>query len=378
MSLPTLVIMLGGMDGGPAEALLRSALEAAALDAAEIALESGAAGRALLLADRAPSMSVPAGVEVETDADVAFGGPFQFGERLAAAVRKHRITRLVYVGAGSAPLLTAADWRALAAVGVRGPARCVTNNRFSADLFALRPASMLASLAPPPRADNGVPRRLAEDHGVAVTELPRTVETQFNLDTPNDLVTLALAGRGGPRLRRVLKQARLDTSRVSEASRVFVDRTKQMLVAGRVPSRTWRYLETEAACRVRVLSEERGMQSAGTDVDGTARSLLGQWIAEAGPERAFGELLPELCDAAFLDIRPALVQLGIRASRADRFAADLGQAGAIEDPALRRIVAAAVASPVPVVLGGHSLVGGCMHLLNQWAWDEHDRLAGRR
>ena len=120
------------------------------------------------------------------------------------------------------------------------------------------------------------------------------------------------------------------------------------------------------------------MQSAGTDVDGTARSLLGQWIAEAGPERAFGELLPELCDAAFLDIRPALVQLGIRASRADRFAADLGQAGAIEDPALRRIVAAAVASPVPVVLGGHSLVGGCMHLLNQWAWDEHDRLAGRR
>ena len=32
----------------------------------------------------------------------------------------------------------------------------------------------------------------------------------------------------------------------------------------------------------------------------------------------------------------------------------------------------------PVVLGGHSLVGGCLQLLNQWAWDEHDRLAGRR
>ncbi len=370
--------MLGGMDGGPAERTLRAALEACALDAAESALASGAVGRALLLADRAPTLGVPAGVEVEVDAP-ASDAAFVFGERLAEAIRRHRITRVVYAGAGSAPLLGEAEWRALAGgVGARGPARCVTNNRFSADLFALRPASALAALDPLPRTDNAVPRRLAEAHGVAVSELPRTVETQFNLDTPNDLVTLALAGRGGPRLRVALKKARLDTSRLSEASRVFVDRTRQVLVAGRVTSRTWQYLETEAACRVRVLSEERGMQSAGTDADGTARSLLGQWIAAAGPERAFTEMLPELCDAAFIDLRPALVQLGIRASRADRFAADLGLANVVEDPALRRIVAAAAASPVPVVLGGHSLVGGCLHLLNQWAWDEHDRLAGRR
>ncbi|MCA9848934.1 MAG: hypothetical protein KC472_13245, partial [Dehalococcoidia bacterium] len=81
------------------------------------------------------------------------------------------------------------------------------------------------------------------------------------------------------------------------------------------------------------------------------------------------------CRAAFIDLRPALVQLGIRASRADRFAADLGRAEEIEDARLREIVEAAVASPVPVVLGGHSLVGGALELLNQWAWDEHDREA---
>jgi len=368
--------MLGGMDGGPPERLLRSALEACALDAAESALVSGAVERVLLLADRAPALAVPEGIEVEVD---PAGPTFQFGGVLADAIRRHRLTRLVYAGGGSAPLFTEDDWRAVTGtLGVRGPARCVTNNRFSADLFSLRPASLLRDLDPAPRTDNAVPRRLAEEHGVAVMELPRTVETQFNLDTPTDLVTLALCGRGGPRLRKVLKQARLDTSRVSEASRVFVDRTKQALVAGRVSSRTWGYLETQAACRVRVLSEERGMQSAGTDATGTARSLLGQWIATAGPARAFGELLPDLCDAAFIDLRPALVQLGIRASRADRFAADLGQVGEIEHPVLRQIVAAAAASPVPVVLGGHSLVGGCLQLLNQWAWDEHDRLAGHR
>ncbi|MQC18924.1 MAG: hypothetical protein DWG80_07605, partial [Chloroflexi bacterium] len=242
------------------------------------------------------------------------------------------------------------------------------------DLFGLAPASLLARLDPPPAADNTVPRRLRDQHGVQVTEPPRTLETQYNLDSPADLLAIGLSGRARPRLAQVIAAERLDVARVQRAARVFIDRTAEVLVAGRVSSRTWQYLESEAACRVRLLAEERGMQAAGTDADGTARSLLGQWIAEAGAPRAFGELLPQLCDAAFIDIRPALVHLGIRPSRADRFAADLGLADAIEDPALRALVEAANASPVPVVLGGHSLVGGMVPLLNQWAWDEHDGL----
>jgi hypothetical protein len=118
------------------------------------------------------------------------------------------------------------------------------------------------------------------------------------------------------------------------------------------------------------------MQAAGTDASGAARSLLGQLIREAGAIRTFGVLLPELCRAAFIDIRPALVQLGIHPTRAGRFAADLGRAEEIEDIELRALVEAAEVSPIPIVLGGHSLVGGSLELLNQWAWDEHD--ASRR
>lgn len=212
-----------------------------------------------------------------------------------------------------------------------------------------------------------------------VVELPRTLATQFNLDTPNDLAALALAGRGGPRLQRVLRDgaARLDMTRVERAAACFTERTAEVLVAGRVSSATWNYLERESACRIRLLAEERGMQSAGTDADGTARSILGALIAESGPERVFGTLLPEWCDAAFIDIRPALVHLGIRPSRADRFAADAGLPEAVEDARLRALVAATLASPVPVVLGGHSLVGGVLQLVNQWAWDAKDAREGR-
>ena len=118
------------------------------------------------------------------------------------------------------------------------------------------------------------------------------------------------------------------------------------------------------------------MGAAGRDADGSARSMLGQLIAAAGPAKFFGELLPQLCDAAFIDIRPALVQLGLRPSRADRFAADLGLADEISDEGLRELVQAAVASPVPVVLGGHSLVSGALMLLHDWAWEQRDHALG--
>ena len=40
---------------------------------------------------------------------------------------------------------------------------------------------------------------------------------------------------------------------------------------------------------------------------------IGQLIEAVGPERCFGELVPELGDAAFIDLRPVLAHLGIDA-----------------------------------------------------------------
>ena len=374
---PSLAVFLGGVGGSPVEEWMRGVLEAAALDLAESALASSVFGRVVLAADRAPAGDMPAGVEVRVDGAGATGRAFRFGEAFVALAGEMPSDGVAYIGAGSGPLLGVGEFEAIAAP-LRAPGAAnviVTNNRFSSDLFALADLQRVADLDPAALTDNAIPRRLRDEHGMEVLELPRTLATQFNLDTPSDAIALALSGRGGPRLTAALAGVPA-TERMQRAARLFIERTAEVLVAGRVSSRTWQYLETETACRIRLLSEERGMQAAGTDAAGTARSILGQLIAEAGPARAFGVLLPELCAAAFIDIRPALVQLGIRASKADRFAADLGRVDEIEDAGLRAIVAAAAASPVPVILGGHSLVGGALELLNQWAWDEHDAKAG--
>ena len=374
-----LAVMLGGLGDRPLERLLRQGLEASALDSIEVALDSGRVERALLLADRPPQASPPAGVTLDLD-DESGGrraGPrFHFGRRLVGAIAEHGVERLLYLGGGGAPLLGPAEFEALAAGVAADAPVCLTNNAYSADLFALAPASMLASLDPLPDADNAVPRRLREECAVAVSELPRSLATLLNIDSPVDLAALALSGRGGPRLREALQRWAPDTGRLERAAMIFTDRDAEVLVAGRVGARTWQYLERETACRVRVLAEERGMRAAGRDSAAAARSMLGQQLEAVGPRRFFDELLPQLCDAAFIDTRPALVQLGLQPSRADRLAADLGLAAEIEHPALRELVEAAAASPVPVVLGGHSLVSGVLMLLNDWAWEQHDRAAG--
>ena len=374
-----LAVMLGGLGDRPLERLLRQGLEASALDSIEVALDSGQVERALLLADRPPHGSPPAGVTLDLDDQRGGrqGEPrFHFGRRLAGAVAEHGVERLLYLGGGGAPLLGPAEFEALAAGVAADAPVCLTNNAYSADLFALAPASLLACLDPLPDADNAVPRRLREECAVEVSELPRSLATLLNIDSPVDLAALALSGRGGPRLREALLRWAPDTGRLERAAMTFTDRDAEVLVAGRVGARTWQYLERETACRVRVLAEERGMRAAGRDSADAARSMLGQQLEAVGPRRFFDELLPQLCDAAFIDTRPALVQLGLRPSRADRLAADLGLAAEIEHPALREIVEAAAASPVPVVLGGHSLVSGVLMLLNDWAWEQHDRAAG--
>jgi hypothetical protein len=60
-------------------------------------------------------------------------------------------------------------------------------------------------------------------------------------------------------------------------------------------------------------------------------------------------------------------------SREDRFQSDLLAAEAIEDEFLRRFTAAAARAPIPVLLGGHSLVSGGLMALNDAAWLENDR-----
>jgi len=98
-----------------------------------------------------------------------------------------------------------------------------------------------------------------------------------------------------------------------------------------------------------------------------ARSTLGIVLDRDGPE-ALGGVLARLADAAAIDSRVLLAhRLGVDETgwppAEDRFASDLLVPEGIADPWLRALTQAAAHAPIPVLLGGHTLVGPGLRLV---------------
>jgi hypothetical protein len=169
----------------------------------------------------------------------------------------------------------------------------------------------------------------------------------------------AVGGIGDTDLERV-RQAR------TRIRQVVTDAAAELLVAGRTSAAALTWLEGATACRTRALVEERGFRTAAAG-QRPARSTLGLVLDREGPEE-LGRIVAGLADAAILDTRVLLAHRLGRDEAAwppagDRFASDLLLHEQVADPWLRALTRAAAESPVPILLGGHTLVGPGLRLL---------------
>ncbi len=145
-----------------------------------------------------------------------------------------------------------------------------------------------------------------------------------------------------------------------------------MLVAGRTSSGSLAWLERHTASRTRALIEERGLRAANGPNRRPPASVVGALLDRDGPE-SFGEHLARLSDAAIVDTRVLLAhRLGADETAwpaaEDRFASDLLLPDRIADPWLRALTASAVSAPIPILLGGHTLVGPGVRLIMAGSW----------
>lgn len=363
-----LILLHGGAGTDAAEGMVSRA-RLAAVGVSAQAARAGGFGSVVLATDDA---SIAGGDGYTVDHDPA-GEAFSLRERVLGLVGKLGAEAVAVMGAGALPLLTAEDFAAVREALAKGGNVAVTNNFYSSDLTACSPATALARVGPFER-DNVLPRRLRDEAGCKVTVLPRSVRTAFDLDTPADLVVLALSEATPEAIREALPaEESLPLAPYRALMPLLCDPDAEILVAGRVASATWAHLERETACRVRIVSEERGMASA--PEGHTARSLAGRLLEEVGMER-FTDELASLADGAVLDTRVLLAHRASRASREDRFQGDLLAPERVSDPWLRDLTAALAAAEVPVLAGGHSLLSGGLMALADQAWLENDRRLG--
>jgi hypothetical protein len=288
-----------------------------------------------------------------------------FGERLrelAAGLAPG--AGLIVLGSGAIPLARRRDVTDLLGAAGSGERRALANSFYSADVVAVGDAAILASVPDLP-SDNALPRWLREEAGYRVDDLRRRWRLAVDLDSPLDAI---LVGRdvnpdGG--------RGELVRDRMTRIRDVARDPASELVVAGRTSAATLRWLERRTASRTRALVEERGLRAIGLApgigvLEGPRnrrppRSALGLLLDERDPA-ALGGILAELGDAAVVDTRVLLAhRLGADEagwpSPDDRYASDLLLADRVEDPWLRALTASARDSAIPVLLGGHTLVG---------------------
>ena len=295
--------------------------------------------------------------------------PFHFGSELARIVDVRKIDRVCAIGAGAGALLDVEELRAIRIELEASDALVLSNNYYSADLVAFTPTSALRAIALP-GADNPLPRLLHQQAGLPSRQLVRSSATLLDVDAPADATVL----RRHPSCPREL--ARLDVwekelgSRIDALMRIITTPERELLVAGRVGAPVWTYLESQTACRVRLFAEERGMQAAGRDAAGRARTALGFLYERAGAAEFF-ERMRELGDGMLFDTRVLFAHLGWRPTAAERFASDLFDAEAISHAPLREFTAAARDVGFPLLLGGQALVSGVLWTMVEAAWAGH-------
>ena len=303
------------------------------------------------------------------DVEIVAGPPDErsFGERIRGLVPDGAPRGLIVLGSGAIPLATAADRRAFVATAAGDDRAALANNRYSADIVAIARADALPPIPDLP-GDNALPRWLEEVAGYGVDDLRRRWRLGVDLDGPLELVLLERENNGNVDTATV-------RSMIAGVRAVAADRRAELLVAGRTSAATVGWLERHAAARTRAWLEERGLRAASRLAQGPGASrpvrppasVLGALLDRDGPS-SLGTHLAHFGDAAIVDSRVLLAHRlgpdeGAWPAPEDRFASDLLLPDRIADAWLRALTASAAGADIPVLLGGHTLVGPGVRLV---------------
>ena len=317
------------------------------------------------LAERHRAAFLQAGADaVEIIAEPPDATPF--GSRLRRLLAERRPEGVIVLGAGSIALATVRDRLAFIEAAAAPEPCALANNAYSADAVAIaRAHETLRDLPPDLAGDNALPRWLAETAGVPVRDLRDRRDLAVDVDSPLDLLLL---DRAMPDLplpageAAAAVQARLEELRV-----LALDPAAELLVAGRLAGADLRRIEAGTRSRTRALIEERGLRTAsfaatrGRPNRRPPRSLLGTLLERDGPA-GLAAIVERHADGAIIDTRVLLAaRMGADESTwppaEDRFASDLLLPERVRDRWLRDLTASAASAAVPILLGGHTLVG---------------------
>ncbi len=360
--------MVGGAGITPQERLMLSAQRASALDLMSV-LRAQGIERIVIASPETDWLGSDAEVIREDD---PLDSTFHFGKRLADLIEAHHLGPVLYFGGGSAPLVDHSVASMIIGLVERAgepglnsiPSHiALTNNLHSSDWIAISAVSEALPIIRQTHRDNSLAWLLKEsgEYDVRVLSGIRPA-TSMDIDTPSDLALIARHPDVLPQLQAVLRDELLAAIPIIPLIDVVRREAKTLALFGRVSPLAWQALNKVSRIWTRVVAEERGMVASERADRGEVRSVLAPWLQARGFTGFFDDLA-QMADAVLFDDRVLFAAFGKQPSAADRFASDLLWPEAIDDPWLREFTHAALNAPIPIMLGGHSLVSGGLHVL---------------
>ncbi len=355
------VIFEGSDPRSRVEEMMAAVRQAALLDNLEKIKQVACIDRVFLYTNR-PELEGPAeksGARVFLNSTSP--GSFHFGRALQAAVRDHGLNRVFYLNGAGCPLVTVDELNMICRRLLSRDNYVYTNNTQSVDMIAFTVSKNFGS-ASLPATDNSLAMTLRDQLGLNMELMPHTPGLLFDIDTPSDLLVLGAGPYAGPHTRAALDNCRLDYTNLERAKQVLAAEYEDVVLIGRVGAPVIERLNSVLKLRLRVFSEERGMKSLGRIEAGEVISLLGLLIDHSGLDNFFN-YLSRTASCAFIDSRVLMYHYRHYLPDRERFLSDLGLFEHIDNPWLREFTRLAFRCPIPVVLGGHSLVSGSLWTL---------------
>ncbi len=354
------VIFEGGIDSSSLDHELRAIRKVLTLELLTKCRKNELISKIILVTDHEDLINQAAGLytDVYQTEHVEF---FHYGRTLLTVCERYDIDKVLTFSGASAPLMTSGEFDQLVCLLNESDNTVIANNPQSADIIAIAPASTLQKILLP-AIDNPLPWILKEEGKLNLLLLPVSAGYNFDLDTPLDLVYLGMHPACPPGLHKKLGKWQAVASRVMAASRALAVPNGEILMTGRVSPWIMSHINEHVRCRLRVISEERGMKALGRQEKNEVYSIFGKLVDTMGLDTFFS-YLQSWCAAAFIDTRVLFGHWQLQPDNDDRFYSDLGEYDKINDPTIRKLTKLAVDSQIPVILGGHSIVAGGMMVL---------------
>lgn len=360
----TLLIMTGISGDSKPERILNEAYAASTFDLAEKGVEAENIGKVVVSTNSTfIAEKLENRVHVELDSEEK---KFHFGDKFKEILKKYEPSSLLYFSGGSGVLFDVRDLDEFSRLLLEREGAIVANNFYSSDFVGLNPASKILEEQLPDR-DNMLGWK-SRGAGYEPFELKRSAKTQYDIDTPLDLIPLSITDVAENNLEETLKSLWFKSKDLEEIVPLLTDAQSSITFVGRIGSSTWNYLEKTAACETNIVSEGRGLYASGSKDRSSKEYIANVLLEEKGMAGALDCLLGD-SEALFLDTRVLYAGRGMWPSAPDRFWSDLKEPEKINDEFVRDLTRASMNFDQPLVLCGHSMISGAMYLLADMAWE---------